>query len=206
MDIRTKFILAVLAEMTKFLDTHFVDYNLAPKAIADEIENIANRVKKSTDAMKIRHYLLDIIASTSSFWRAIAPYTYYNKLITHLETVANSEEFTVHSIHMAQITELHEHYLIKQKELIQPLQIEIYRLQKTCEALEKTIKSLREENTRLRKENDFFLKELESLHEKITAEKENKIQESKTKTKSVTVKAVNASSEPHNKLQPPIMN
>lgn len=207
MDIRTKYILAVLGEMKKYLATNFVSYEDAPKHIADEIEIIAIHVKKSTEAIQIRHYLLNYIGAASSFWRTIAPYTSHNRLLSHLEKVVNSDEFSLQSLHMAQVTELHEHYLVKQKELIEPLQIEIYRLQKTCDTLQKTIEALRKENVRLHKENDFFLREIESLHEKITAEKENKIKRSevKTITKAITEKPANTFSEPHEKTPSPVM-
>lgn len=205
MDIRTKFILAVLGEMKFFLKYQFVSYNDAPKDIADEIETIAGRIKKTTDALQIRHYLLNYIGSTSSFWRTIAPYTYHNRLLSHLEKAVNSDEFTVHSIHMAQITELHEHYLVKQKELIDPLQVEIYRLQKTCDELQKTIKELREENVRLRIENDFLLKEMVSLHEKLVTETENKLKVTKINNNKEVAKPISVATEIHRKTSQPAM-
>lgn len=205
MDIRTKFILAVLGGMESFLKCHFFNYNEAPAEIADEIEAIAKRIKKTTDALQIRHYLLNYIGSTSSFWRTIAPYTYRNKLLSYLEKAVNSDEFTVHSIHMAQITELHEHYLVKQKELIEPLHAEIYRLQKTCNDLQKTITALRDENVRLRIENDFLLKEMVSLHENLVAETESKIKETKDNIKKGVVKPISATTEIHTKTSQPAM-
>lgn len=205
MDIRTKFILSVLGEMESFLKCHFFSYNEAPAEIANEIETIAKRIKKTTDALQIRHYLLNYIGSTSSFWRTIAPYTYHNRLLLYIEKAVNSDEFTVHSIHMAQITELHEHYLVKQKQLIEPLQIEIYRLQKTCNELQKTITALREENARLRIENDFLLKEMVSLHEKLVAETENKIKGTKDNPKKGVVKLISATTEIHAKTSQPAM-
>ncbi|MBX9587329.1 MAG: hypothetical protein K2X50_08735 [Gammaproteobacteria bacterium] len=205
MDIRTKYILAVLGEMKKYLAQHFISYNVAPKEIADEIQIIAERIKKTTDPLQIRSYLLNYIGSTSSFWRTIAPYTFHNKLLSTLENLVHSDEFSIQSIHIAQMTQLHEHYLVKQKELIEPLQLEIYRLQNTCETLQKTVTGLREENARLRVENDFFLKEIESLHETVTAEKENKIKEINSKTITATVKSAKAPSESNGKTQSPVL-
>lgn len=205
MDIRTKYILAVLGEMKKYLAQHFISYNDAPKEIADEIQIIAERVKKTTDPLQIRSYLLKYIGSTSSFWRTIAPYTYHNRLLTSLENAVHSEEFSIQAIHIAQMTQLHEHYLVKQKELIEPLQLEIYRLQNTCETLQKTVTALREENARLRVENDFFLKEIQSLHERVTAEKENKINEINNIPKTVNVKSTKAHLVSNGKTQSPAL-
>ncbi len=205
MDIRTKFILAILGEMKKYLELNFISYNHAPKEIADEIQIIAERVKKTTDALQIRHYLLNYIGSTSSFWRTIAPYTYHNRLLSQLEKVVTSDEFSIQSIHIGQMTQLHEHYLVKQKELIEPLQLEIYRLQQSCETLQKTVTALREENARLRIENDFILKEMESLHEKLVAETESKLKEVKAKKSTATVNTIQVATESHSQIVRPAM-
>jgi FtsZ-binding cell division protein ZapB len=166
MSLHILYIKAVLTEMRQYLEKNFITFGDAPKAMADEVKKIADHVKKSTDAMHLRQYLLDYIGLTSSFWRIFAAYTHHNKLLSHLESVVNSPEFSPQSIHLAQITHVHEHYLVKQKELIEPLQIEIQTLRSTCDKLQTTVTSLREENNRLRIENDFFMSEIVTIQGK----------------------------------------
>lgn len=168
MKLHNEFISAILDEMRVFLLKNHLTLSDVPASLADEVKQIATRIKKTADATQLRNYLLDYIGLTSSIWRTIAPYTNYNKLRCHLETVVNSPQFSPQAIQIAQISSVHEYYLEKQKELIEPLQIEIHSLRGLCQSLQSNVTSLREENQRLRVENDFFMKELVTMQTQAT--------------------------------------
>ena len=158
-----EFIATTLNEIRIFLLINHSTLSDVPKPLANEVKQVADRVKKSRDSAHLRNYLLEYIELTSSFWRAIAPFTLLNKLRHHLERVITAPDFSPQAIQVAQISSVHEYYLVKQKELIEPLQIEIQSLQGFCQSLQHTVTSLREENQRLRIENDFFMKELVTM-------------------------------------------
>ncbi len=166
MKIHTQFKQDVLEEIKEFLDKNFTTVDSIPKPIADEAKKLASYTRKSSNATQLRTYVVDYIALASPFWRKLAPFTHFNKLISHLEKVVNLPQYSPQSIQISQITSVHEHYLEKQKELIEPLHIKIYSLQSSCQILQKTVASLREENVRLRIENDFFTQEIIALHTK----------------------------------------
>ena len=167
MNLHLQYQTAILNEMRQFLENNFVTLGASPNYLADEVKTIADHVKKSADATHLRNYLLDYIGLTSNFWRTLAPYTYHNKLLSHLEAIVNSPDFSPQSIQLGQITHLHEYYLTRQKQLIEPLQIEIQSLRTASEKLQNTVSALREENLRLRTENEFFIKELVTLQTKL---------------------------------------
>lgn len=164
MKLHTQFKSETIETIKEYLNKHFVTTEATPKAVADEAKKLASRVRKSTDALHLRTILIDYIALASPLWRKIAPFTNFNKLVAYLESVVNRAEYSPHAIQLSHITHLHEYYLVKQKELIEPLQIQIHTLQLSCQVLQKTVSSLRDENNRLRIENDFFTQEIMTLH------------------------------------------
>jgi hypothetical protein len=168
MKLHKEFIATVLDEMRSFLLLNYPSLCEVSKPLADEVRQIADRVKKTRDATQLRNYLLEYIGLTSSFWRAIAPYTLSNKLRFHLEKVVSSADFSPQAIQVAQISGVHEYYLERQKELIEPMHIEIQSLQGLCQTLQSTVTALREENQRLRIENVFFMKELVTIQSQTT--------------------------------------
>jgi len=168
MKLHTQFISDTIDEIKNYLDSNFVTAQATPTPVAEETKKLATWVRKSTDALHLRTILIDYIGLASPLWRKIAPFTHFNKLVAHLEAVVNRAEYSPQAIQLSHITHLHEHYLIKQKELIEPLQIQIHTLQVSCQVLQKTVASLREENHRLRIENDFFTQEIMTLHAQFT--------------------------------------
>lgn len=160
MKLYDEFLNAVLDEIRSFLLKNFQSLTNVPKPLAEEVKLIANQVKNTTQPIQIRQYLTEYLNLTSSFWRSIAPYTTYNKLLYQIEMVLNKPQFSPQSIQIAHMSSVHEFYLSKQKELIEPLQVEIQTLRSTCESLKASCTALREENQRLKIENEFFMKEL----------------------------------------------
>lgn len=164
MKLHAQFKSDTIDEIKEYLNKNFVTLDATPKLVVDETKKLASRVRKSTDALHLRTILIDYIALASPLWRKIAPFTNFNKLVAHLEAIVNRPEYSPQAIQLSHITHLHEYYLVKQKELIEPLQIQIHSLQVSCQVLQKTVTSLRDENNRLRIENDFFTQEIMTLH------------------------------------------
>lgn len=169
MKLYDEFLNAVLDEIRSFLLKNFKSLTNVPKPLADEVKLIANQVKNTTQPNQIRNYLTEYLALTSSFWRSIAPYTTYNRLLYQIEVVLNKPQFSPQSIQLAHMNSVHEFYLSKQKELIEPLQIEIHTLRGTCQSLQASCTALREENQRLKIENEFFMKELVTMQSQMVA-------------------------------------
>lgn len=168
MTLHEEFVNAVLDEIRKFLLKNYSSLSQVPRSLTEEAKLIANQVRNTRQPTQIRTYLQEYIGLTSSFWRSIAPYTIYNKLLSQLELVLKKPEFSAAAIQIAHLNSIHEHYLEKQKELIEPLQTELQALRSSCQSLQNTVTCLREENERLTLENEFFMKELLSMQTQMT--------------------------------------
>lgn len=173
---------AVVAALKTYLQTFVYEINV-PAEIKDIVRTVHSETLKCKNATAVRNYLITTINNTSIVWRKLAPYTSYNKLLIHLESVIDNPLFSTKSILIAQNTELHEHYLQQQTSLFQPLQQEIAKLKNANKVLTKTVTELQQENKRLRIENDFLLQEMQQMFANISG-KLSSIQE-QTRQKSV---------------------